>query len=53
MSEKEKEILEVFGNLIPNLSETDKSYLLGLGEGMAITKEAKDKKQLQESSTGN
>ncbi len=49
MSEKKKEILEVFRKLIPNLSEADKSYLLGLGEGMAIAKETKDKKkQLQE-----
>lgn len=36
MLEKEKQILETFGKLIPLLSESDKSYLLGLGEGMAI-----------------
>jgi hypothetical protein len=36
MSEKEKEIMETFGKLIPNMSESEKSYLLGLGEGMAI-----------------
>ena len=33
MSEKEKQILETFGKLIPKLAESDKSYLLGLGEG--------------------
>jgi len=36
MSEKEKKILEIFGQLIPQLSESDKNYLLGLLEGMAI-----------------
>ena len=36
MSEKEKQILETFGELIPKLSESNKNYLLGLGEGMAI-----------------
>ena len=36
MLEKEKKIIEVFALLIPKLSENDKSYLLGLGEGMAI-----------------
>lgn len=36
MTEKEKKIFETFGQLIPKLSESDKSYLLGLGEGMAI-----------------
>ena len=39
MSEKEKKILETFGRIIPKLSESDKSYLLGLGEGMAIKTE--------------
>ncbi len=36
MSEKEKQIIETFALIIPKLSENDKSYLLGLGEGMAI-----------------
>ena len=36
MSEKEKQIIETFALVIPNLSESDKSYLLGLGKGMAI-----------------
>ena len=36
MTEKEKKIFETFGEVIPKLSESDKSYLLGLGEGMAI-----------------
>lgn len=36
MSEKERRILETFALIIGKLPETDKSYLLGLGEGMAI-----------------
>lgn len=36
MSEKEKSILKIFAEIIPKLSESDKSYLIGLGEGMAI-----------------
>ena len=36
MSEKEKRIMETFAEVIPRLSDSDKSYLLGLGEGMAI-----------------
>ena len=32
---KEKQILETFSKIIPALPESDKSYLLGLGEGMA------------------
>lgn len=35
MSVKEKQILETFSKIIPALPESDKSYLLGLGEGMA------------------
>lgn len=40
MSEKEKKILEIFGQLIPQLLESDKSYFLGLGEGMVIKAQA-------------
>lgn len=36
MSEREKQIMKTFALIIPKLSESDKSYLLGLGEGMAI-----------------
>lgn len=36
MTDKEKKILETFSAIIPKLSESDKSYLIGLGEGMAI-----------------
>ena len=30
---KEKQILETFSKIIPALPESDKSYLLGLGDG--------------------
>lgn len=36
MLEKERQIMETFAFIIPKLSDSDKSYLLGLGEGMAI-----------------
>ena len=45
MSEKEKQILETFGELIPKLSESNKNYLLGLGEGMAIASQSRDEKE--------
>ncbi len=37
MLDREKQIIETFANVIPKLSKEDKSYLLGLGEGMAMT----------------
>lgn len=36
MLEREEQILKTFAMVIPKLSERDKGYLLGLGEGMAI-----------------
>ncbi len=36
MTEKEKRILEKFVLLMPKLSDSDRSYLIGMGEGMAI-----------------
>lgn len=35
MSEKQRRILEVFGEVAAKLPEEKKSYLLGYGEGMA------------------
>lgn len=50
MSEKEKQILDTFSSVLPKLSDNDKSYLLGLGEGMAIKTERddRDKKEKEE-----
>lgn len=36
LTKEEKEILQVFKNVIPELSPIEKARLLGLGEGMAI-----------------
>ena len=44
MSEREKQIIKTFAIIIPKLSECDKRYLLGLGEGMAIKVESQEKK---------
>lgn len=38
MSEKEKQILEHFGEILPKLSEMEKEKLLSFGEGMAFVK---------------
>lgn len=35
MSEKEVKIMQTFAEVIPTLSDEDKAYLLGFGEGMA------------------
>ena len=51
MSEREKQIIKTFALIIPKLSESDKSYLLGLGEGMAIKVEAQEKKSDKELAT--
>lgn len=45
MIEKEKQIIENFAVVIPKLSEEDKSYLLGLGEGMAMRVDKDEKKR--------
>lgn len=39
MSEKEKQILETFGRVIPLLTEREKERLLWFGEGMAFKAE--------------
>lgn len=36
MSEKDKQILETFGKVIPQLTEEEKERLLAFGEGMAF-----------------
>ena len=51
MSEREKQSIETFALIIPKLSESDKSYLLGLGEGMAIKVESQEKKSDKELAT--
>lgn len=43
MTEKEKKIMQTFGKVIPKLTENQKNYLLGLGEGMDIAKLGADR----------
>lgn len=45
MPEKEKEILEVLAKAVPNMSDFNKGYLLGMGEAVAANKKetTKDK----------
>ena len=43
MTEKEKKIMQTFGKVIPKLTEPQKNYLLGLGEGMDIAKSGADR----------
>ena len=38
MSEKEKTILENLGKVLPNLPESKKEYLIGLGDGIAMAR---------------
>ena len=45
MSEKEEKIMQTFAVLIPKLSASDKNYLLGLGEGMALRLEKMEKQE--------
>lgn len=48
MSEKEKQILETFGKVIPEMSEMEKEKLLSFGEGMAFMKEREKKEKAEE-----
>ena len=46
MTDKEEKILKTFAIVLPKLSESDKSYPLGLGEGMVIrVNEQKEEKR--------
>lgn len=47
MLDRDKQILETFAVVIPKLSESDKKYLLGLGNGMAIKIEQQEKKNIK------
>lgn len=47
MSEKEKQIMETFGKVLPGLSELEKEKLLSFGEGMAF-RAASDKENTNE-----
>lgn len=51
MTAKEQQIIKTFALIIPKLSESDKSYLLGLGEGMAIKVEKSQKEEKASATT--
>ena len=37
MTDTERKIMQTFGEVIPKLTEGEKNYLLGLGEGMRVS----------------
>lgn len=37
MTEKEKQIIQTIADVLPKLSNEDKAYLLGFGEGLAAS----------------
>lgn len=47
MSEKQKEILNVFEQVLPEMSEEDQSYFLGYGEGIAAAMSKKKCEQVE------
>lgn len=44
MSEKEKQIIETFMEVIPKMSEQERDNLLNFGKGMAFMKDKREKK---------
>ncbi len=46
MTEKDKQILDRFTIIIPQLSENEKDYLLGFGNGMAVNAERQETKEI-------
>lgn len=45
MSEKEKQILKTINDALPNMSEFDKGYFLGVAESNAREKKKKEEKE--------
>lgn len=45
MNEKEKKIISNFARILPNISEGDKEYLLGVGDGFKLAKKSKQPKK--------
>jgi hypothetical protein len=48
MSDKEKQILETIGNVLPDMTEMEKEKLLSFGEGMAFMKDRQKKEDDKE-----
>lgn len=45
MSEKEKEIVEKLNNALPNMSEFDKGYILGMVENLVSEQTEKEREK--------
>ena len=48
MSEKEKQILDTFEKVLPDMSDMEKEKLLSFGEGMAFMKNYQKKEEVTE-----
>lgn len=48
MSEKDKDILKRFSNVVPKLEKENQKYILGIAEGMVIAKESNGNIQVEE-----
>lgn len=48
MSEREKDIMKTISTALPNMSDFEKGYLLGVAESRAEEKKAAVQKQLRE-----
>lgn len=48
MSKKEENIAVKLSVVLPKLDKENQKYVLGLAEGMAMVKEPREEKQLQE-----
>lgn len=40
MSEKEKEVIKKLSDTLPKLGDSEKNYILGVAEGMAMVRES-------------
>lgn len=47
MSEQDKQILDRFAVILPQLSKREKEYLLGFGNGMAANDEHREREEAE------
>lgn len=45
MTKKEKQIMKIFAEVLPNLAPEQTSYLLGYGEGVIAARKEEEKKR--------
>lgn len=53
MSEKQKQILNTFEQVLPEMSKEDQSYLLGFGEGIAAGMKRGGKQNERDNDSGD